>query len=199
MTDDQDSSLENAANRAQKIQLRTALLANRKAIPEQTRLALDNEIAKRTTAWIEKLIKVQSDAVIGVYWPIRGEPDLRPAYAKLASLGVALALPMVVDKDAPLRFLRWTPGEEMTQDRFGVAVPAKEDIVQPQALLIPCVGFNQQRRRLGYGGGFYDRTLATTPRPQTVGIAYDCGLAEFVYASHDIAMDVIFTETKMIL
>ncbi|MQR00274.1 5-formyltetrahydrofolate cyclo-ligase [Glaciimonas soli] len=199
MTDDQDFSLENAANQAQKIQLRTALLANRKVIPEKTRLALDNEIAKRTIAWIEKLIKVQSDAVIGVYWPIRGEPDLRPAYAKLASLGVALALPVVVDEDAPLRFLHWTPGEAMTQDRFGVAVPVKEDIVRPQALLIPCVGFNQQRRRLGYGGGFYDRTLATTPRPQTAGIAYDCGFAEFASASHDIAMDVIFTETKIFL
>jgi 5,10-methenyltetrahydrofolate synthetase len=65
----------------------------------------------------------------------------------------------------------------------------------PQALLIPCVGFNRNKIRLGYGGGFYDRTLAPLSRPRTVGIAYSCGLAEFDGAAHDIALDAVITET----
>ncbi|MDP5009525.1 MAG: 5-formyltetrahydrofolate cyclo-ligase [Glaciimonas sp.] len=178
-----------------KAQLRVTLLTARKAISEDQRHVFDAEIAKRVAAWAVQLIKNKPTIVLGVYWPIRGEPDLRPAYAQLSSLGVLLALPIVLEKDCALRFLRWTPGETMTQDRFGVAIPVNEEIIHPHALLIPCVGFNSGRKRLGYGGGFYDRTLATTPRPQTVGIAYSSAFAEFACASHDIAMDMIFTET----
>jgi 5,10-methenyltetrahydrofolate synthetase len=111
---------------------------------------------------------------------------------------VRLALPVVVDKDAPLRFVNWTPGDAMLKDGFGVAIPASGEVVSPQALLIPCVGFNRQRLRLGYGGGFYDRTLAVDPRPTTVGIGYACGLVDFDGAAHDIALDMIFTETGIL-
>jgi 5-formyltetrahydrofolate cyclo-ligase len=67
-------------------------------------------------------------------------------------------------------------------------------IVQPQALLIPCVGFNRQRMRLGYGGGYYDRTLAASPRPLAIGIAYRGSLATFAADPYDIALDAIITE-----
>jgi 5-formyltetrahydrofolate cyclo-ligase len=76
-----------------------------------------------------------------------------------------------------------------------VAVPADLRMVaRPGALLIPCLGFNGGRFRLGYGGGYYDRTLAQQPRPVTAGIAYNCLAAEFASAAHDVALDLVLTE-----
>ncbi|MGS0742251.1 5-formyltetrahydrofolate cyclo-ligase [Glaciimonas sp. GG7] len=177
-----------------KTHLRSTLLTLRQTIPEEKRRAFNAVIGKHVIDWATSLAKDHPEVVIGVYWPIRNEPDLRPTYAALIAQGVRLALPMVVSKDAPLRFMRWTPGDAMQKDSFGVAVPADGAIVSPQALLIPCVGFNRQRLRLGYGGGFYDRTLALDPRPATVGIAYSSGLVAFDGAAHDIALDLILTE-----
>ncbi|WP_225869951.1 5-formyltetrahydrofolate cyclo-ligase [Glaciimonas sp. PCH181] len=178
-----------------KSQLRSALLQARKAMSDDDRSAFNTAIGDQVIAWATSLVAHHPEIVIGVYWPIRNEPDLRPTYAALIAQGVQLALPVVVDKDVPLRFVRWTPGDAMLKDSFGVAIPANQTIVNPQALLIPCVGFNRERLRLGYGGGFYDRTLAIAPRPTTVGIGYANGLAEFEGAAHDIALDLILTET----
>jgi len=190
--DAHDSSPESGADKAL---LRSALLTARKSISEGERVAFDTRIGERVIAWASTLASGNPDVVLGVYWPIRNEPDLRPTYAQLSAQGVRLALPVVMDKNAPLRFLNWTPGDAMIKDSFGVAIPASGEVVRPQALLIPCVGFNRQRLRLGYGGGFYDRTLAVDPRPMTVGIGYACTLVDFDGAAHDIALDAIFTET----
>lgn len=130
--------------------------------------------------------------VLGVYWPIRSEPDLRATYDELVRLGVRLALPVVEEKEAPLRFAAWTPGEPVVKDAMGVSIPAPpQRVVQPQALLIPCVGYTAERVRLGYGGGFYDRTLAMQPRPFAIGIAYAGALAAFDRAPHDAVLDLI--------
>jgi 5,10-methenyltetrahydrofolate synthetase len=134
-------------------------------------------------------------ACFGVYWPIRGEPDLREAYAELARRGQRLALPVVTARDAPLAFAAWTPGDALEEGAMKVPVPqAPHRLVTPDALLIPCVGFNAARVRLGYGGGFYDRTLAGTPRPQAIGVAYQFSLVEFDADAHDIALDAVLTE-----
>lgn len=134
---------------------------------------------------------------LGVYWPIRSEPDLRPTYDELTRLGVQLALPVVEDKDAPLRFAAWMPGDAVVRDMMGVSIPAPpQRIVQPQALLIPCVGFTPDRLRLGYGGGFYDRTLAASPRPVAIGIAYSSAQTCFERAPHDAELDLIITESS---
>lgn len=177
-----------------KAALRLALLAARRAIAADNRSEWDRELGRRVLAWAAAWRQALPDGVLGVYWPIRGEPDLRPVYAELAASGVALALPVVVGNDSPLCFLAWTPGENMDKDSFGVAVPASNVSAKPSALLVPCVGFNRRKLRLGYGGGFYDRTLALAPRPQAIGIAYSCGLAEFDGDPHDIALDAIITE-----
>jgi len=179
-------------NTAQKAALRRELLANRQAIAPEVRNAMDAAIARQVIAWRN----AHPYRVLGVYWPIRGEPDLRECYAVLAEQGVLLALPIVVDRDAPLRFLQWKPGDAMIKDSFGVAIPASGEEVQPDALLIPCVGFNEQRFRLGYGGGFYDRTLAHVDRPFTVGIAYEGGRARFDADAHDVPLDVVITEKE---
>ena len=106
-----------------------------------------------------------------------------------------LALPVVLERHAALGFAEWVPGEAMLADRMGVAVPAALRMVErPPALLIPCLGFNAGRYRLGYGGGFYDRTLEAQPRPLTVGVAYACQEAQFASAPHDVALDLVVTE-----
>ena len=132
---------------------------------------------------------------------MRGEPDLRDVYAELAAQGVQLVLPLVVARDAPLQFAAWAPGEPLETDAMGVSIPAQisaqgRTMLDPEALLIPCVGFNAVRVRLGYGGGYYDRTLAVTPRPFAIGIAYANGLARFDAAAHDVALDLIITEAS---
>jgi len=179
---------------AQKAALRRTLLANRQAIPAEVRATMDAAIGKRVMAWWEE----QQPAVLGVFWPIRAEPDLRATYDFLSSRGARLALPVVVGPDAPLLFIEWKPGDALTKDSFGVAIPAAGAEVQPTALLVPCVGFNPQHYRLGYGGGFYDRTLAIAQRPYALGIAYECGRATFPSDVHDVALDGIITEASAV-
>jgi 5,10-methenyltetrahydrofolate synthetase len=175
--------------------LRQTLLGTRRALDTGSRTLWDALIGARVLDWCA----ARRVASLGVYWPLRGEPDLSAAYAELARLGVPLMLPVVVARDAPLRFAAWTPGEPMHKDSMGIAVPAQLRIVPtPQALLVPCLGFNIGKMRLGYGGGFYDRTLEQLPRPATLGIAYATLAAEFEGQAHDIALDNIATEDGLI-
>ncbi len=176
-----------------KAALRRALLATRSAIAPQQKALWDARICARVLAWWEA--RGTPDDTLGVYWPLRGEPDLNAAYAALAARGVALALPVVLARDAALGFAAWTPGEPLLRDAMGVAVPATQRLLaRPAALLIPCLGFNGARFRLGYGGGYYDRTLERAPRPATVGVAYACLAAQFASAPHDVALDLVLTE-----
>ena len=178
-----------------KAALRKVLLRTREGLDSGTRARWDSAIGAHVLRWQ----RAGGMAALGVYWPLPGEPDLRAAYAELAVQGVRLALPVVLEKDAPLAFAGWIPGEAMVKDAMGVSVPAQLRIMAcPPALLVPCLGFNDTRLRLGYGGGFYDRTLAATPRPATVGVAYACLAAQFTGDAHDIALDSIVTEDGII-
>jgi 5-formyltetrahydrofolate cyclo-ligase len=182
-------------NILEKTALRRTLIANRQAIAPEVRRQWDQAIGARVLRWLT----THRAKILGVYWPIRGEPDLRSTYTLLAARGLQLALPLVVGKDEALRFAAWTPGDPLSKDAFGVAVPADaQKTVQPDTVLVPCVGFNAMNLRLGYGGGFYDRTLAVQPRPLAVGIAYECSLVEFDGAAHDIALDEIITERRLV-
>lgn len=180
-----------ATNAAAKTLLRQSLLTQRRMLAQGQRARWDAAIVSHILAWWQE----QRWPKIGVYWPLQGEPDLGAAYAALAALGVQLCLPVVQQKGAALLFAQWQPGEAMTRDRMGVAVPA-ELRFEPSApaLLVPCLGFNAERFRLGYGGGFYDRTLAQLPRPATIGIAYACQARQFASDAHDIALDQVLTE-----
>ncbi|WP_123070542.1 5-formyltetrahydrofolate cyclo-ligase [Massilia aurea] len=186
-----DSAASKLAQQQDKALLRNTLKALRRAIDPATKHAWDDRIGARVIAWY----RAHPHETLGVYWPLAGEPDLRPAYAELAQAGVRLALPVVVERDAPLGFAEWIPGEPTVNDRLGVAVPAELRMIErPPALLVPCLGFNAQGYRVGYGGGFYDRTLAPEPRPATVGIAYACQLVAFDGDAHDVPLDSVITE-----
>jgi 5-formyltetrahydrofolate cyclo-ligase len=177
--------------RSDKDLLRRSLARLRAGIDPTLKGEWDAAISAHLLAWW----RAQPVAALGVYWPLRGEADLSLAYAELAQAGVRLALPVVVARDAPLGFADWRIGEAMVKDEMGVAVPADLRMVaRPPALLVPCLGFNDEGYRLGYGGGYYDRTLELEPRPFTLGIAYACLAADFASAPHDVALDRIITE-----
>lgn len=180
---------------AAKAALRTALKTARRAIDPATKVQWDAQIGAQVVAWW----RLRQVPLLGVYWPLNGEPDLAAAYSELVAAGVRLALPVVVQRDAPLVFAAWQPGELMVNDGMGVAIPGDLRFVErPQALLVPCLGFNADGYRLGYGGGFYDRTLEARPRPATLGIAYACQEAVFGHDTHDVPLDVIVTEETQV-
>ncbi len=179
-----------ASPASDKSTLRTRLLAARKAMTPAAKAAAEAAICARLLAWLQ----TRQVSSIGVYHPIRQEPDLHPAYNALSTQGVHLSLPIIRGKEQPLEFVRWTPGETLVKDAMGTSVPVHGEIVQPQALLIPCLGFNAARLRLGYGGGFYDRTLAQMPHPLAIGIAYADAQVDFKGQAHDIALDLIITD-----
>ncbi|MRX06726.1 5-formyltetrahydrofolate cyclo-ligase [Pseudoduganella sp. FT25W] len=176
----------------QKADLRRQLLTARRALDGTARAAWDRAIGEQVVAWW----KAARPPALGVYWPLRDEPDLHAAYAELERLGARLLLPVVVRKDAALEFAEWRIGEAMVKDAMGVAVPAdlRLQAAYPPALLVPCLGFNPEGYRLGYGGGFYDRTLARQPRPRALGIAYSSLQIAFAADAHDVALDCVLTE-----
>ena len=178
-----------------KAALRKHLKAHRASLDGDGKRDRDGRIGAQVLAWWRRT----RPPLLAVYWPLSGEPDLAETYALLAREGALLALPVVVRRHASLEFAAWTPGEAMVLDPMGVAVPAElRTVARPPALLVPCLGFNEDGYRLGYGGGFYDRTLADGIRPATLGIAYACQATVFAVDSHDVPLDLVVTETTQV-
>lgn len=135
--------------------------------------------------------------VLSGYWPIKGEPDLRPVLEALHRQGVRVALPLVEVKQAPLVFRRWTPETRMVRGDWNIPVPPPEaEVVVPEIVLAPVMGWTRDAFRLGYGGGYFDRTLAAlSPRPFTIGIGFQSARLETIFPQpHDIRLDVVLTE-----
>jgi 5-formyltetrahydrofolate cyclo-ligase len=176
---------------------REALIAQRLSIPRDERARCDEAI----TARLRRLLPAPGgQRSIGVYWPFKGEYDPRPLMRSLHGLGARLALPVVVERARPLVFREWWPGIRLVPGIWGIPVPAEGDAVLPDMLLAPLVGFDARGYRLGYGGGYYDRTLAALPeRPLVIGIGYESSGLETIHPQpHDIPMDLIVTEQRTI-
>ncbi len=135
-------------------------------------------------------------ALVGAYWPFRREYNVLPFLEWLTGRRHDVALPVVLGKGQPLEFRRWTRDMEMLSGVYDIPYPAGGEAVQPTILIIPMVGFDAAGYRLGYGGGFYDRTLATyETKPLCVGVGFELGrLATIFPLPHDIPMDHIVTE-----
>lgn len=146
---------------------------------------------------------LQAGAVVSGYWPLRGEPDLRPWLAALHEQGLVCVMPVVVTKGSALRFRRWFPGCAMEKGFWNIPVPADPAGFTPTLLTAPVVGFDRQCYRLGYGGGYFDRTLAEL---QALGAAYHVlgvGYASAELPSiqplpHDIRLHGIITDAEII-
>lgn len=170
--------------------LRRQLLEQRRSLKSELREQWAEQIKAYLSLWLTQ----HSTRTLGIYWPIHGEPDLSSLWSGLLQNKIDLALPEVIANDAPLRFLRWHPDLPMQTDRFKIPIPAHNKILIPDCILIPCVGFNQNGYRLGYGKGFYDYTLAHFPHALSVGIAYSFSQSEFTVDSHDKALHYVITE-----
>jgi 5,10-methenyltetrahydrofolate synthetase len=133
---------------------------------------------------------------IGFFWPVKNEPDLRPTIAAWRQAGAKACLPVVTASDAPLTFRAWTPATPMNEDRYGIPTPAEGEFVTPDTLLLPLNAFDASGYRIGYGGGFFDRTLAaSTPRPLAIGVGFELArVASVVPQAHDQPLDWIVTE-----
>jgi 5-formyltetrahydrofolate cyclo-ligase len=170
---------------------RERLIALRQALPvaERQRCSVQIDAALRE-------LLAERPGILGVYWPFRAEFDPRPLVDWAVASGRTVALPVVVDKKGPLEYRAWRPGEALVDGVWNIPVPEKRDIVTPALVLAPLVGFDDECYRLGYGGGYFDRTLAAvSPRPVAIGIGFEAQLLATIYPqSFDIPMDLIVTE-----
>lgn len=171
---------------------RERLIAARLALPADVRTAHAAIIAEKLDARLGDA----SGKVIAIYWPFRGEPDLRGWAGKMSDQGATIALPVVVEKAAPLVFRSWKAGEKLEKGVWNIPIPAEGAVVIPDVVISPVVGFDGRNYRLGYGGGFYDRTLAALARrPVVIGVGYELQRIATIHPQpHDIAMDVVLTE-----
>jgi 5-formyltetrahydrofolate cyclo-ligase len=174
------------AERERLIKLRCALSAQYRA--DQAAI-----IAQR----LEQLLAASGVVAptVSVYWPIRGEPDLRPWMRALSRAGVTVVLPVAVSVGQPLAFREWHPTTRMARGLWNIPYPADGAVLVPDVAIAPLVGFDPQCYRLGYGGGFFDRTLATLrPQPLSIGVGYpEAELRTIFPQPHDIAMHWVVT------
>lgn len=188
----------------ERTEVRRQLLAARNALTTLERVAADAALIDHLDPTVRAGLERRSDPtkqptilqsapVIGVYWPVRGEPDLSDWYQRVRGRGWRLALPRA-DAGEPLVFGLWGPAQTLVAGPWQIALPDPFLAVEPDLLIVPCVGFDARGWRLGYGGGFYDRTLAIRRIP-AIGVARSGGqVGELVAQTHDIALDAIVTE-----
>jgi 5-formyltetrahydrofolate cyclo-ligase len=172
--------------------LRRQLQAERLSLVDRHRRAMQLQEVLRV--WLA----TRPDRAIGAYWPIKGEFDALPALYRWSEADERrrIGLPVIHRETKQLRFHVWYPGCAMEDDAYGIPKPKDTPVFEPTLLLVPCVGYGSGGIRLGYGGGFYDRTLATLePRPTTVGLAYSHGHVPWLQGEpHDVPLDAILNE-----
>jgi len=170
---------------------RERLIAARLQLPAEYRAAQTALIALQ----LDGLIPSASGTLVSAYWPIRGEPDLRPWLRAKCEQGMRIALPVALAPRQALQFREWRPGARMAHGLWKIPYPADGDIVVPTVILAPVVGFDAACYRLGYGGGFFDRTLAAMTAPyEAIGLGYPgAAISTFYPQAHDIGMSWIVT------
>ncbi|TCD16389.1 5-formyltetrahydrofolate cyclo-ligase [Oricola cellulosilytica] len=171
---------------------RERLIAKRLDFGAAERRAWSAEIVSR----LAPLVMPAAGRTVGFCWPFRGEPDLRVLMEPVLENGGICALPVVIERGRPLVFRAWKPGDPLQKGVWNIPVPESGRDIVPDVVLPPVVGFDGSAYRLGYGGGFFDRTLAAlSPRPRAIGVGYECARIRTIFPQpHDIAMDLIVTE-----
>lgn len=178
---------------AMRATLRREKIAARLALPAAAQRAANVAIQHHLTEFLLPL----RTGTIAFCMPIRAEADCRPLVEHLLTAGWQAAMPVVRKLDAPMEFRAWWPTAPMTADPFGIPVPATELSAYPDVILLPLVAFDAAGYRLGYGGGYFDRTLATMkPRPLSIGVGFDLAAVKDIHPErHDIPLDLIVTES----
>lgn len=186
------SSADWPAVRAWRRATRERLIERRLALSAAERRTAQDAIVQQLVAAADALPL----ACVGYYWPFKAEIELHELVAQLTARGATGALPVVVEKGAPMIFRAWKVGEPLARGIWNIPIPAQDRRVQPTLLLVPLVGFDGAGYRLGYGGGYYDRTLAVlSPRPMTIGIGHAFARLDSIHPQpHDVPLDRILTE-----
>lgn len=171
---------------------RKRLIDERLVIDAEERQERSQHIASRLDLAIGRV----SGCIVSGYWPFRGEPDLRNWAIRVIERGGRIALPVVIQKGWPLEFRIWAPGDPLERGVWNILVPSHGPSVQPDVVIAPVVGFDEANYRLGYGGGFFDRTLAAMrKKPLVIGVGYAASRIQTIHPqTHDIPMDVIVTD-----
>lgn len=176
---------------------RTRLRAERMDLSVAAREAVGTALADHLRTLLQTRFQGAVGKVFSGFWPIKGEPDLRTLMTALHQSGVTIALPLVETKAAPLVFRLWTPETRMVRGDWNIPVPPPDaPVVTPDIALAPLVGWTDDGYRLGYGGGYFDRTLAAlSPRPFVIGVGFDSARLPTIFPQpHDIPLDAIVTE-----
>lgn len=175
---------------------RERLIAERLALPAAARLVHGEAIA----ALVLDEIGDVTGRIVSGYWPFRGEPDFRPFLQEVTARGGLTALPVVVERGRPLEFHLWQTGEALSRGVWNIPIPAAPKPCRPDIVIAPVVGFDAACYRIGYGGGFFDRTLAAmTEKPRVIGIGYSGSRIATIYPQlHDIPMDIVVTEAGIV-
>ena len=169
----------------------------------KARLAMTDRLERAVA--LQNVLRVwlvgRSESSIGAYWPIKGEFDPLPALYRWSEGGNdgaerRIGLPVAGRVSGQLRFHVWYPGCPMELDAYDIPKPKDTPEFAPAILVVPCLGFGPGGVRLGYGGGFFDRTLgALTPRPVTVGVSFTHGFLPLLRGSpSDLPLDAMLTE-----
>jgi len=172
--------------------VRKELLERRAALSVEALRAASERACTRLSATVD----LGAFKVLGFCWPFRGEFDVRGIAKDHIAGGGEAALPVIVEKSAPVEFWRWYPGMPMQKGIWDIPIPREREVVTLDAVIVPLVGFDDSGYRLGYGGGYFDRTLAAAQRrPYAIGFGYeDSRLATIHPQRHDIPMDEIVTD-----
>jgi 5-formyltetrahydrofolate cyclo-ligase len=180
--------------------LRRDALARRGQTDAAARVAFAQRLAKEGL----RLARLWRPSIVSVFYPIRDEPDTLLLLAALAGEGFATALPVVVGRGAALAFRLWRPGEPTRAGAMSIREPVEESpVVDPDLLFVPLACFDRRGHRIGYGGGYYDRTLTSlrAAKPvHAIGVAYGiCEVDAVPYETHDQTLDAVVTEQETIL
>ena len=180
----------NEDNTAWRRALRRDMVSRRAALSDVEHDALSARIVAHLAA------ALPAPQVVAFCWPIKHEPDVRAIVPHWAGHGTRAALPVVVQEGAPLAFRHWAPETLLEPDRYGIPTPMAGEWLIPDLILLPLNGFDSDGYRLGYGGGYFDRTLAALcPRPLAVGVGFEINrLPTIRPESHDQRLDWLVTE-----
>lgn len=172
--------------------LRTELIGKRAALPHDTL----EEYRHRMDTHLQRAFPDLVHGVIAFCWPYKNEYDARHLLAGMRRRGAVTALPAILAPKTPLVFREWHPGVRLENGPLGIPFPPEGPELQPDSVLLPMVGFDAQGYRLGYGGGYFDRTLAAAARrPRVIGVANEFAFIETIHPQpHDVPVDYVVTE-----
>ncbi|HEY6519747.1 MAG TPA: 5-formyltetrahydrofolate cyclo-ligase [Roseiarcus sp.] len=183
-----------------KASLRRAALARREAVEPIASFALNSRLAEEGL----RLARLWRPHIVSAFHPLRGEPNTLPLLTALADEGFETALPTVVGRGSPLTFRLWRPGEPTRAGAMSIREPLEAaPVVDPDLLFVPLACFDRRGHRIGYGAGYYDRTLSklrATKPVHAVGVAHGvCEVDRVPYETHDQSLDAVVTEQETIL